>query len=572
MASTAASAKEVPEGYVLHTENTSHILLDANAAFLNPVQEFNRDLSVASIRVWSEELNREKEARWRQKLERRQKSKEKSHAAKRMKVETSSESVVDEAETSTLQSSSETPANYPPYRFTILEALSATGLRALRYAKEIPLLKDVIANDLSPAAVEAMHRNVRYNGLDEQKTLQPDGSETVIPAKVKVNEGDACSLMYSHREEKNRVDVIDLDPYGTASPFIDGAVQAVKDGGLLCVTCTDLAVLATNNYPEKCFSNYGGVPVKAEYSHEAALRLLLNTLSTSAARYGRYITPLLSLSIDFYIRVFVRVDTSPSEVKKSLTKTSTIYVCSSCQSFYNQPLGRVMEKKHDKSGHVNHLLKTHQNTIPAKCEECEGALHVAGPMWNGPLHDQAFMEKMLEHVDNNSDHYGTYARMKGMLTVAKEELNDSLFYFVPGKVAGHFHCETPSLNEIASALLNAGFKVSRSHASPGSLKTNAGNRDIHDIYRAFIKTHPVKMDKVSPSSPAAKLLAKEPRLTIDFTSHPDSVTAAGKVKLVRYQENPAPNWGPGKKATGKSNAALKRKRPDDETAEADKMP
>jgi tRNA (guanine26-N2/guanine27-N2)-dimethyltransferase len=64
--------------------------------------------------------------------------------------------------------------------------------------------------------------------------------------------------------------------------------------------------------------------------------------------------------------------------------------------------------------------------------------------------------------------------------------------------------------------------------------------------------------------------------TVDFTSHPDSVTAAGKVKVVRYQENPTPNWGPGKRATGKSNAAaaaaLKRKRPaDDETVEADKM-
>lgn len=89
MASTtgAAAGKEVPEGYVLHTENTSHILLDANAAFLNPVQEFNRDLSVASIRVWSEELNREKEERWRQKLERKRKTQEKSHVAKRMKGE-----------------------------------------------------------------------------------------------------------------------------------------------------------------------------------------------------------------------------------------------------------------------------------------------------------------------------------------------------------------------------------------------------------------------------------------------------------------------------------------------------
>jgi tRNA (guanine26-N2/guanine27-N2)-dimethyltransferase len=72
--------------------------------------------------------------------------------------------------------------------------------------------------------------------------------------------------MYSHRALKDRVDVVDLDPYGTAAPFIDAAVQSVRDDGtashsvgddanddigLLCVTCTDLAVLASANYPEK---------------------------------------------------------------------------------------------------------------------------------------------------------------------------------------------------------------------------------------------------------------------------------------------------------------------------------
>jgi len=39
------------------------------------------------------------------------------------------------------------------------------------------------------------------------------------------------ALMYSHREPQSRVDVMDLDPYGTAAPFIDGAVQSVRDGG-----------------------------------------------------------------------------------------------------------------------------------------------------------------------------------------------------------------------------------------------------------------------------------------------------------------------------------------------------
>jgi hypothetical protein len=60
-----ATEIEVPPGFRLYTENTSHILLSSDEAFLNPVQEFNRDLSVASIRVWSEELNRMKEEKWR---------------------------------------------------------------------------------------------------------------------------------------------------------------------------------------------------------------------------------------------------------------------------------------------------------------------------------------------------------------------------------------------------------------------------------------------------------------------------------------------------------------------------
>lgn len=39
------------------------------------------------------------------------------------------------------------------------------------------------------------------------------------------------ALMYSHSPERNRVDVVDLDPYGTAAPFIDAAVQCITDGG-----------------------------------------------------------------------------------------------------------------------------------------------------------------------------------------------------------------------------------------------------------------------------------------------------------------------------------------------------
>lgn len=67
--------------------------------------------------------------------------------------------------------------------------------------------------------------------------------------RVEVITGDACALMYNNREPHNQFDVIDLDPYGSAAPFIDAAVQSIADGGLLCVTCTDMPVLS-GNYPE----------------------------------------------------------------------------------------------------------------------------------------------------------------------------------------------------------------------------------------------------------------------------------------------------------------------------------
>lgn len=159
--------------------------------------------------------------------------------------------------------------------------------------------------------------------VEKKQEVQPEVMDEVgrrpgCRGRVKINEGDACAFMYNHRSAVGpsaRVDVVDLDPYGTAAPFLDAAIGCISDGGLLAITCTDLAVLAGQQYPEKCYSNYGGTNVHAEYTHEAALRLVMHSLASVAARYGRYITPLLSFSIDFYVRLFVRIDTRPEQVK-----------------------------------------------------------------------------------------------------------------------------------------------------------------------------------------------------------------------------------------------------------------
>jgi tRNA (guanine26-N2/guanine27-N2)-dimethyltransferase len=58
-------ATAAPSGYTIHTENSARILLPSEAtAFLNPIQEFNRDLSVACIKTWGKRWDGARRVRW----------------------------------------------------------------------------------------------------------------------------------------------------------------------------------------------------------------------------------------------------------------------------------------------------------------------------------------------------------------------------------------------------------------------------------------------------------------------------------------------------------------------------
>jgi tRNA (guanine26-N2/guanine27-N2)-dimethyltransferase len=142
------------------------------------------------------------------------------------------------------------------------------------------------------ACIEACKRNIKFNGASAMSKIEPHLT-------------DARVYMLTHPKE---FDVVDIDPYGAPSIFLDSAVQAVADGGLLMCTATDMAVLCGPN-GEVCHSKYGSYPTKGKYNHEMALRILLASIESHANRYKRYIVPVLSVSMDFYIRVFVRVFT-----------------------------------------------------------------------------------------------------------------------------------------------------------------------------------------------------------------------------------------------------------------------
>jgi tRNA (guanine26-N2/guanine27-N2)-dimethyltransferase len=74
-------------------------------------------------------------------------------------------------------------------------------------------------------------------------------------------------VMYKSRDRANRFDAIDLDPYGAPTIFLDAALQSIAYGGLLLVTCTDMAVLCGNT-PEKCRASYGSTSLKTKACHE----------------------------------------------------------------------------------------------------------------------------------------------------------------------------------------------------------------------------------------------------------------------------------------------------------------
>ncbi|GMM55574.1 tRNA (guanine26-N2)-dimethyltransferase [Maudiozyma humilis] len=519
------------DDYNIVQEGSAKILFEKEeTVFYNPIQQFNRDLSVTCIKAWDNLYG------------------SCGHKAQRKAVaDLSSDAEPAHKKRKTNAGAAATAGQRKPY-IRILEALSATGLRAIRYAHEIPNVKEIVANDLLPAAVESINRNIEYNGVQDI---------------VRGNQDDANVLMYRNKAENKTYNVIDLDPYGTVTPFVDASMQSIEDGGLMLVTCTDLSVLAGNGYPEKCFALYGGVNmVGHEATHESALRLVLNLLSQSAAKYKKTVEPLLSLSIDFYVRVFIRVRTAPIEVKKLMSNTMVTYHCSQCGSFSNQPLGRVTERagKRDPAKVQTKYSVAQGPPVDQKCAFCGGTHHLAGPMYGGALHNREFLQEVLRinREEHGDDVYGTRKRIEGMVTLAQNELSDAPFYFSPNRLASIIKLQVPALKTMVAGLGSLGYDCSLTHAQPSTLKTNAPWGAIWFVLRACDqnKDQQGKLLKMNPKTPGYRILQgldkwletqelfDASKLSFEPNEQSGHVEKLRKLKIVRYQENPTKNWGP----------------------------
>ncbi|CAM9717541.1 unnamed protein product [Chrysoparadoxa australica] len=515
---SSTSGPRAPPGHSLLVEGSASIpFSEGNEVFYNKVQVFNRDMSIHVVKLFAERRLRE----MREKALR----KEKKEAGQEVTDEDIS-ALDKEDWGAQVAITGETEG------IRVLDALAATALRSVRYLKEIPGIKELVVNDMDEAAVEAAKRNMEFNEID--------------PKKVTVQQGDACAVMWGSRSPGDQFDVIDLDPYGSASMFLDGAVQAVASGGLLCVTCTDMATLSGGN-PEACYMRYGSMPTKGKYLHEMSLRILLNDLSRTAARHGRYIQPVMSLSIDFYIRVFVRVFKGPGKANKSCQKAALVAQSTQCPSFWMIPVARAVGST------------SHPGTMPNEvgvCGETGGRIKVfGGPIWSDPIHDITWLKQLLKRIQRSPECYSTSPRMLGTLTLVNEELQDVPLYYLLPDLCATLHCTSPRSKEFMGALMNAGYRASQVHKEPGGIKTDAPPEVIWDIMRCWCKKHPVSARRLVEGSAAKLILAKEPQLTASFVV-PSALR--NRKEVMRYPQNPEPSWGPKKRAKG-------NKKPRDET-------
>lgn len=503
----------------------------ADKVFYNHIQQFNRDLSVMAINAWLTQYKNSKDGE--------------RELRKKRKLAQNQEAVAE------------------PDFVRILEALSATGLRAIRYGHEIPQVSKIVANDLLAEAVQLINRSSEHNGLAH---------------KVVGHQGDAIKYMGSLPDHE-KFHCVDLDPYGTASPFLDSAVQLVKDDGLLLVTCTDAGVLAGSGYPEKCYSLYGGnnfgnTVMGLEANHEAGIRLILGSVAAAAARYKKCIEPVLSLSIDYYFRVFVRVNTSPIEVKKLASNTMLTYHCVGCGHTVEQRMGRS-------DPHSKKYQTPRVTPVSEYCPHCDNVYHLAGPMWAGKLHNSAFIDEVLRiNSAASSEVYGTKDRIKGMLTLAKSEL-ETPFYFNLNKLQSFLRAPPMSIDDFARAMGNMGHNVSLTHARKNCVKTDAPWEDVLQSSVAWlrrsneklVKEFEDKLEKETKDTTRAKLAEKIANLNKDLNTNTnltegmvgykilqklhrkevdfdtinevsDRISKLRRLKMVRYQENPTKNWGP----------------------------
>lgn len=307
---------------------------------------------------------------------------------------------------------------------TFLDSLSGIGARSIRVANELQEVKEVFVNDVNPKALEIAKDIAKINGV----------------TNCAFSENEACRFLSLHSKREERGAIVDVDPFGSPSRYIDCAIRATFHGGLFSATATDLTVLH-GLFPAACKRKYYGLPVRAEYGDEIALRLMLGCINIVGGRLDVKIAPLFVQNNMHYYKTYVKV----------LVRTAD-----------EEEMGYILDCKNCGNRHV-------VKDVTRECDNCKSKAELAGPLWIGPLYDKEFVremsvrEPMLE-VDKSC---------KKILERCMEEADMPPTYFTIDEIAKRKQTAPISLAKTLSKLQKSGYRATATSLNPAAFKTDA---------------------------------------------------------------------------------------------------
>lgn len=328
---------------------------------------------------------------------------------------------------------------------TLADSICGVGARGMRASVEVPQIETIYLNDLNPIAIEFAKESAKLNQVQDKCIF-------------KTNE--VCKFLNFEEREIRRFDIVDLDPFGSPSPYVDCVLRSVSNGGLISITATDTAVLC-GVYPSVCYRKYYGFPIRSEYSNEIGVRLLVSFIALNATRFDLSVVPYFCHSNLHYLRVYLKIIFSSSLANTVSSKIGFIKHCQKCKS-------RRVEKIRE------------QNFV---CDLCGAKCIVAGPLWIDSIFDSGFVNSMLNELknsENNTSPRNDHNRLQKMMQICTSELSIPA-YFETDSIASSAKKSSISLNKVISTLANNGFQSSKTTMNEKGFKTNASPKEIIEL-------------------------------------------------------------------------------------------
>jgi len=231
----------------------------------------------------------------------------------------------------------------------------------------------------------------------------------------------------------------------------------------LASTATDMAPLC-GVHPKACVRKYGGKPLRTEYCHELAVRLLAGCTAGLAAKHDVGVRVVFSHSSMHYIRVYVQIAYGAKKADKSVRSLGYILHCFNCfhRETARQPFGGV------------------------QCPECGSKMDYAGPLWLGSIFNPDFIELMMK--ENKIVAFKNGARIAKLLALARDEASAPITYYVLDKLSGKLEVPSLSNQAFANALRDSGYQAVPTHFNTRGIRTNAPALTLHKLLKETISS------------------------------------------------------------------------------------